>query len=413
MRFAWRIFGPVLLTALLGGGPSARGGAEAEAPAWGFGGEVGGAMKIAALEELGLEWKVGATREGLVLRAQRPGLELTADLRPRADGSWAWELRRGEVDLGELWPVLRPALGEAAAGWSASGRVDLAGAGDWSAADGPRGEIRLALREGWARSDELEVELQGVELEAATRDLAAGTAPATQRLRIAKVEAAGAEIGAVELRFGVGPGGVLEVSGGEADFLAGKVKLRPFRMPLLEPSITAAAEVESLSLDEAARLVPWLLQTAQGWLRGRVELSWDPTKGLRVRDGGLVIAKDDGAVVRLTPSPGLLTGEMEPKFRLLPWRWARGIAIHNPAYAPLKDIEMGREGIRIDRFEVVFWPDGVGSGRTASIHIEGKPTSGKLVEEVKIDLHFHGPWSEFIAFGLNNEISGFNFRVDP
>ena len=386
-------------------------GAEPVAAGWPLRGEVGGDVKIAALEDLGLVWRAEATREGLVLRGMRPGLALELGLRPRADGSWAWELRRGEADVAELWPVLRPALGEAAAGWSASGRVELAGEGEWSASAGPTGELRVVLREGWARSDELEAEISGVELDGATRELAAGTAPMTQRLRVAKVEAAGAELERVDLRFGLREGGVLELADGEAMFLGGKIRLRPFRLPLGAPALTAGAEVEGLRLDEAARLAPWLLQAAHGLMRGRVELAWDPNKGLRVRDGGLGIASQEGAVIRLAPSPGLLTGEMEPKFRLLPWRWARGIGIHNPAYAPLKDIEMGREGIRVERFEVVFWPDGLGRGRTATVHIQGQPTGGKLVEEVKLDINFHGPWSEFLAFGLNNEISRLSFRV--
>jgi hypothetical protein len=374
-------------------------------------GGLAGSVRITALDELGLDWSVEAAGGGWELRADRPGLELSVALRPRSGGGWTWQIARAEADLGELWPVLRGALGEAAAGWSASGRVGLAGEGEWSGAAGPTGELRLTLREGWARSDELEVGLHGLELEAVTRELAAGIAPATQRLRIRKVAAAGAELEAVELRFGVAPGSVLEVAGGGADFLGGRVSLLPFRVPLGRPELTAIAEIEAVRLAEAAKLAPWLLQAAEGLLRGRVEMSWDPAKGLRVRDGGLSITQGDGAVIRLAPSPGLLTGEMEPKFRLLPWRWARGLALHNPAYAPLKDIEMGREGLRIERFEVIFWPDGAGLGRTAAIRIQGRPTDGRLVEEVKLDLNFHGPWSEVLAFGINNQFSGLSFRM--
>ncbi len=379
---------------------------------WPMRGDAGGELRIEALEELGLKWRLEARPGGIILRGDRPGLELAVALRPGAGGAWTWEILRGECDLGELWPVFRGAAGEAASAWSASGRAELSGEGLWTEAEGPSGELRLALRQGWARSDELEVELDGVELDAATRELRSGTMPATQVLRVGKVAAAGAELGAVELRFGLAPGGVLEVVGGGADFLGGRVNLRPFRMPLAQPGLTAAAEVEAMQLEEAAKLAPWLLQAAQGLLSGRVEMAWDPARGLRVRDGGLAISREAGAVIRLAPSPGLLTGEMEPRFRLLPWRWARALSVNNPAYAPLKDIEMGREGLRIERFEVIFWPDGSGGGRTAAIHIEGRPTSGKLVREVKLDVNFHGPWNEFLAFGLNHQFSGLSFRLN-
>jgi hypothetical protein len=86
--------------------------------------------------------------------------------------------------------------------------------------------------------------------------------------------------------------------------------------------------------------------------------------------------------------------------------------VNNPAYEPLRDIEMGREGLRIETFQIQFRPDGPGVGRTAAIHIVGRPTSGKLVREVKLDINFHGPWSEFLAFGLNNDLSNVSLRIE-
>ena len=208
--------------------------------------------------------------------------------------------------------------------------------------------------------------------------------------------------------FGFDAARVLDVATMEARFLGGRVKLRPFRNPHDRPPVDAVAAVEALRLEEAARLMPWLIQSAQGFLRGRVELSWSAEHGLRVKDGGLKIVKSDDASFRLAPSPGLFTSQIPKRFSLLT-KW---ISINDPAYEPLREIELGREGLRIETFQVQFWPDGPGQGRTAAIHILGRPTSGKLVDEVKLDLNFHGPWSEFLAFGLNNELSGFSFRFE-
>jgi hypothetical protein len=330
------------------------------------------------------------------------------ELRSAGNGVWRWAIRRGSLDLAELWPMVREKLGEAGAGWSASGRVELAGEGTWSAEAGPGGEVRLALRDGWARSDELEAELSGVEVDLRAGDLAAGVLAPGQTLRVAKVAAAGAELKALRVVFGLDAAGVLEVATAEANFLGGRVKLRPFRVPLEKPVIDAAADMESLRLDEAARLMPWLIQSAQGSLRGRVELGWSEESGLRVRDGGLAIVKSDDAAFRLAPSPGLLTAGFPRRYPLL-GKW---VSVTNPAWEPLRDIELGKEGLRIETFQVEFRPDGAGRGRTAAIHIVGKPSSGKLVKEVKLDLNFHGPWSEFLAFGLNNELSGFSFRFE-
>lgn len=375
-------------------------------------GTLGGELRITALEGLNLGWRIEVGADGLILRADRPGVDIAATLRPLAEGAWSWRIERGELDVAELWPAARAALGVQAAGWSASGRIELGGEGAWSSEAGPSGELRMALREGWARSDELEAELSGLELDLRCQDLVGQALAPKQTLRVAKVAAGGAELNELLVEFGLRADQVLEVARVEANFLGGRVRVRPFALPLAAPAVTAAAEVDSLRLEEVARLMPWLLQTAQGRLRGRVELSWDGLKGLRLRDGGLDIVRADDAAFRLAPSPGLLTGEMPERFSLLPWRWARWIGLNNPVHGPLKDLEMGREGLRIENFEVDFWPDGPGQGRTAAIRIVGRPTDGRLVEEVKLDVNFHGRWSEFLAFGLNQELSGMTFRFE-
>lgn len=388
---------------------------SASAEAWPWRGEVAGEVRIAALGDTGLAWTFLIEAEGLVLVGRGPGILLEVAVSPAAGGAgeWSWRVRRGTVDLAEAWPALRGVAGEAAAGWSASGEIVLAGSGTWSAAAGPQGELRANLREGWARSDELDVELSGIELDAATADLATGALAAGQVLRVGKVKAGGAEVGNIAAEFGLTAERVLEVARVEAGFLGGRVKLRPFRVPLGAPSLAAAAEVEALDLAELAKLMPWAVAAASGRLRGRVELAWDEAKGLRVRDGGLEIVRVDAAEFRLAPAPGMLTGDMPKKFGFFPanWRWARGLGFNNPAYGPLRDIEEGREGLRIEALSVTFWPDGPGGSRTATMHVVGRPTGGKLVREVVIDLNFHGPLTDVLAFGLNQSAS-YGFRVE-
>lgn len=375
-------------------------------------GNVSGGVKIDALPDLGLEWRVETGADGLVFSTKRAGVDLAVELRATENGAWSWSIRRAQLDLAELWPLLREKLGTSAAGWSASGRIELAGEGTLTTEGGPAGELRLALREGWARSDELDVEMSGIELDVGTDALTLVALPPGQALRVSKISAAGVELGALRVAFGLDAGRVLDVAAMEADLLGGRVKLRPFRIPLDKPAVVAAADVDALSLEQAARLMPWLIQSAHGILRGRVELSWSGENGLRVKDGGLKIVKTDDASFRLAPSPGLFTRKVPKRFTFLPWKWARWIGLTDPAYEPLRQIELGQEGLRIETFQVQFWPDGQGQGRTATLHIVGKPTSGKLVDEVKLDFNFHGPWSEFLAFGLNNDLSGFSFRFE-
>lgn len=400
----WRTW---LMVFLLGGG---AGGARAEV--WPWRGGVAGEVRVEALAELGLKWELAIQGAGLVLQGTAPGLSVAVAVEPAANGAWAWRIERGEGDLAELWPRVRPLVGEAAAGWSASGRLSFSGAGTWSAETGPVGELRVALREGWARSDALDMEVSGIELDGVTQDFTGQTLAAGQQLRIAKVVKAGAEAREIRVQFGLAKNLVLAVAQAEAKLLGGAIKLRPFQVALLKPQLNAAADVSGVQLAELARLMPWAVAAAEGKLRGRIELGWDEQKGLRVRDGGLDIVRSDAAEFRLAPSPGLLTGNMPEVFRWLPkaGAWAKGIGFRNPAYAPLRDIELGREGLKIEALQVTFWPDGPKGRRTATIHIVGRPTSEKLVKELVIDLNFHGPWSEFMAFGLNQE-ANYGFRL--
>jgi hypothetical protein len=62
---------------------------------------------------------------------------------------------------------------------------------------------------------------------------------------------------------------------------------------------------------------------------------------------------------------------------------------------------------------VTFWPDGAGRGRTATIHLKGYPTDRRLVEEVVIDVNFHGPLAEAMGFGLSQQknLTNFGFTI--
>ena len=400
----WRLW---LVAVLLGGG---AGGARAEV--WPWRGAVAGELRVEALGQLGLKWSVAIEGDKLVLTGTAPGTSVVVEAVPQGAGAWAWRVKQGTADLAELWPDLRRLAGEAATGWSASGRLSFSGAGMLSPEAGPTGEVRLELREGWARSDALDVEVSGIELDVVTRDFSGQTLAEGQQLRIAKVVKAGAEARELHVAFGLKPGLNLAVSKAEARLLGGGVKLKPFQVSLTKPRLDTGAEVSGVQLAEVARLMPWAVAAAEGKLRGRIEIGWDEQKGLRVRDGGLDIVRSDAAEFRLAPSPGLLTGKMPQVFPLLPMAgaWAKRIGLRNPAYAPLRDIELGREGMKIEALQVTFRPDGPGGARTATIHVVGRPTSEKLVKELVIDLNFYGPWSEFMAFGLNQE-ANYGFRL--
>jgi hypothetical protein len=297
-------------------------------------------------------------------------------------------------------------MGEAAQAWSASGRLVFSGAGTWSPEAGPVGEVRVELREGWARSDALDVEVSGIELKAASRDLAGATFGAGQTLRIAKVVAGGVEVRAIELDFSGGMEAVA-VERLQAAVFGGQFRAKPFKVSLANPAVDAAAEVEGLFLKEMAALMPWAVATAEGKLQGRIKIGWDAVTGLRIREGGLSIVKTDAAEFRLAPAAGFLTGSMPRRFTFLPpWmgKWAKKVGPVNPAYEPLSDIEMGRVGLKIESLVIEFRPDGTLGERSATVRVLGRPTSGELVEEVTVEMNLFGPLADALLLGMDERV---------
>lgn len=376
---------------------------------WPLAGGVAGELKLEVLPELGLGWKVEAARDGVVLRAVRPGVDIVVNaFWPDAAGVWRWRVARGAVDLAEMWPMLREKAGAAAAGWSASGKVVLGGEGTWSVAGGTAGRVTALLREGWARSDELGMEVSGVEMDVETDDLAGGSFAAGQMFRVARIDVSGVQVVNLAAEFGISAAAErVTVAKIGAEVLGGRVKLKPFDIVLARPAVEATVEVEGVSLGEIARLVPWAVAGANGNLAGRVRLDWDVAKGLRIQDGGLKIVKTDAAEFRLAPSPGFLTGSMPKRFTFLPasWgKWTQAVGPVNPAYGSLRAIEMGEVGLKIEQLAVEFSPDAKEGGKTATIRVLGRPTNTEFVDEVTLEVNFHGPLADALALGLGDQV---------
>lgn len=420
MRRFWWIFLPCLPVAGMARGEPLP--AEGEVAgkvridAAALGRELGQKWPADALAGLDLRWAVKLGAAGLIVEASRPGVVIEVGARPEAGGAWSWELRRGEIDLNEAWGLARRLLGELAGDWSAMGRIELRGAGRWSPEEGLNGSAGVRLRDGWATSVASKIEASGVEFDLTCPDLATGELAPGQTLRVARVTAAGAEAENFEVVFGLGADRVLAVAGGGVEMLGGRARVRPFRGPVekLAEAGAAGLEVDGVQVAQAANLLPWLFKSAQGSLSGRVAVAWKDGE-FSLREGGLDVVKSDAAEFRFAPGVVRMTDGMPDKFRFFPGVPGLGwIGVNNLAYEPLKNIENGREGLRIEEFTVKFWPDGPQTGRPLMIRIVGRPTEEALVKRVTLDVNFHGPLSEVIGFAMNREYGevGTNVRIE-
>lgn len=372
-------------------------------------GGVGGDLQIEALSALGLRWRMelGGPEGALRLAADAPGVTMRVEAEPSAAGDWRWRIAEGAVDLAEVWPVLKPALAKGAGDWVVEGKAMISGEGVWTPAGGPIGVVKLELREARASSAELAIELNGIEVDIQTDQPGAGVLPPGQSLRVAKITAGGVTAERFEMKFGITAARVLELAVAELDVLGGKARIKPMAILLNATELVAGAEIEGLSLSQLAALMPNAVSGARGKLSGQVQVVWDVKAGVRINDGGLAIVRSDDAVLSLAPAPGFLTGNMPPRFALLP-AWlgplARWTAPENPAYAPLQAIEMGRVGLSIETLEVKFYPEKAGGERTATVRLIAQPFGSALVEKITIEVNLAGALARVLELGLDERV---------
>ena len=270
------------------------------------------------------------------------------------------------------------------------------------------------MRDAWARSDELKLELSGIEADLATDAPAAGVLPSGQSLRVARLTAGAVTAERLEFRFGITAARVLELAFAELHVLGGKARIKPMSIPLNATKVEAGAEIEGLALSELAQLMPSAVSSARGRLSGRLQMLWDVAAGLRINDGGLAIVRSDDAVLSLAPSPGFLTGNMPARFPLLPgWLGplARWTAPENPAYAPLQGIEMGRIGLRIETLAVKFYPETAEGERTATVRLTARPVGSDLIEQVTIEVNLAGALARVLELGMDERVK-LRFRTE-
>ena len=115
------------------------------------------------------------------------------------------------------------------------------------------------------------------------------------------------------------------------------------------------------------------------------------------------------AIVRLAESPGFLTKRVPERFALLPdWMGplARWFAPENPAYAELREIELGHTDLQVKALIVRLTPAGDDQGRSALVQMIARPTkSDSTVARVTFEVAVAGPLDAVLHFGLNQDVS--------
>jgi len=211
----------------------------------------------------------------------------------------------------------------------------------------------------------------------------------------------------VEVEF---PRNVARVRVAEFGALGGRVALRPFEIDLANLEIvtlSTTAELHGLALDQLAAFVPEVVREASGRVSGEVYLSWSKEGGLQIGSGLLRIEPTAQAQLRLTAMPGFLTQHTTPRFFWMPasfGRIARWLALDNPAYDTLAEIEEGTQPLHVESLHVSFYPDGPDGPRSAAVSLVTRPVSGAVVKQLCFDINVSGPLDQVLRIGTSDAV---------
>jgi len=330
-------------------------------------------------------------------------------------GEGLWKIEEAQIDAAAWFAVFATRLSPALAGVVAEGTLSVTGAGTVRQGQAV-GKIKIVWRDGALRQAEQGLALEGIsfqgefEIDSAT-------------LRLVSVSPFELKVGTVTTaRFGarnalvnglLNESWVLAVVGAQVEIAGGQVTVDPCEVPLSPPVVDANLRISRVGLQDIVLLVPTAgLADARGRIDGVVRVKWNETLGVQLGVGSLTVRGDEPAIVRMTPSPGLLTGRLPEYFDLLPtWagplaRWTRQV---NPAFGNMKSIELGDADLQVKTLEVQLTPDGDERGRSAVVRLVAQPAQpGSAVKEVSFDVNVAGPLNAVLKLGIDR---GFTLGV--
>jgi hypothetical protein len=361
-----------------------------------------------------LHWRatIEAPREGFragTATIDGPGAKMKLAVRlneNRNDGTW--RLESGELEP-SLWiSALAPKFAPSLVGAVMRGMVRLSGEGVFR--DGqPAGRVKLEWMNGAVQNLAQKWRFEGITLQGefvfdAAAKTWASTSPLALMVKTISTERFGARNllinGLIDERLiFTGQMARVEMAGGE-------VVIDPFTLPLSPLVVSVNVHFNRIGLQDVAALVPTGLSEARGRINGEVQIDWSKAAGMHLGAGQINLLSDEPTVVRLAPSPGLLTEHMPERFGLLP-AWlgplARWFAPINPAYADLKAIELGQTELRGQSLSVRLTPEGDGRGRSASLEMVARPEKpGSTVDRVNFRVDVSGPLSALFQLSMDD-----------
>lgn len=310
-----------------------------------------------------------------------------------------WEIENAHADLAETFPVLAARFLPDFASLMISGKLSLTGGGDVSAAGEFSGRAVAEIRDASVRDDARGWSAEGIttriELPSLPALKTAGAESQPISIRRFTHEASGVALEDVRTSVALDEGMRVRFTSATARALGGAVSLDGFDIDSHAPNLTTVVHVDDIESAQLAKFLPDAISEVHGRFAGALTLHWTPATGVKLGNGKLTLQKAAGSTLRLAPSPGFFTSNMDSRLYVLPPSWGflrRLISIKNPAYDTLKQIENGEQPIAVESIAINFTPEGDTAGRSASVIIAARPTNPQsAIKKLSINVNVNGP----------------------
>ncbi len=136
-------------------------------------------------------------------------------------------------------------------------------------------------------------------------------------------------------------------------------------------------------------LLPDIFTQASGRLDGYMDLTRD-ANGISVGAGYLGLREGVPALLQFVPRPGILSAALPPAI--------------NKLYPGILQMETAGIPLQADALEFRFEPNGDEMGRTAWVHVAGRPADPAFKGPIDLTMNIRGPLNEVFNAGANSTL---------
>lgn len=346
--------------------------------------KLGGAPKVKWTATL----RTATPRERhLVFSLEGHGLRLRGEARVDPMGEGSWQLHEAEIDFGVWFGWLAPSAAPELADLIIAGSVSASGEGTWRGGK-VGGRAKIALRDGRLESPARKSRFEGVVFTVTIEDLQARRTAPGQNFTWTSGRYDQVDLGAGSVEFRL-DGDQVKIALATIAVFDGDLAVRSVEFSTKKPEFTASAQMTGVDIGKLVFLLPEILTQASGRLDGYVDLTRD-AKGISIGEGYLGLRPGEPATLQFVSRPGVLSAALPPAI--------------NKLYPGILQMETAGIPLQADELQVRFVPRGDEEGRTAWVHLAGRPVDPAFKGPIDLTLNVRGPLDELFNAGANSTL---------